>query len=127
MSWHQTKRDLADIAFSEWIRRRDKICVRCGIPGTGEKGISGLDASHFMSRRYEGTRFEPLNVDALCRSCHRYFGEHRTEHEAWQIERKGQRVMDLLILQAHTYHKKNREFEKIYWRNKLKELDSISP
>src|ERR1039458_3144788 len=117
MSWHQIKRDAADIAFSEWVRRRDRACKRCRKPGTGDKGIGGLDASHWQSRGKEGTRFEPLNVDALCRSCHRYFGEHKTEHDAWQLEMKGQKIIDQILIQAHTYHKKDRLAEKIYWRN----------
>lgn len=122
MGWYTIKRDQADIAFSEWIRRRDRKCLRCGKPGTGEKGITGLDCSHWQSRGKEGTRFEQLNCDSLCRTCHRWFGEHKTEHDAWQVERKGKKTTDLLILQANTYHRKNREAEKLYWRQKLKEL-----
>jgi len=119
MSWYKIKRDPADDAFSEWIRRRDKVCQKCGKPGYGDKGITGLDASHWQSRGKEGTRFEPLNVDALCRPDHKWFGEHKTEHDAWQVERKGKEITDKLILQAHTYCEKNREAEKLYWRLQL--------
>lgn len=121
MGWHDIKRDPADDAFSEWIRRRDKYCQKCGQPGYGLKGITGLDASHFIGRGKEATRFDPLNVDALCRNCHRWFGEHRTEHEAWQVEKKGQDVVDRLKIASTRYHKKDRVSEKLYWRQKLRE------
>jgi hypothetical protein len=121
MGWNDIKRDAADDAFSEWIRRRDRVCQKCGAPGYGPKGITGLDASHWQSRGKEATRFDPLNVDALCRSCHRWFGEHKTEHDAWQVERKGKKVTDRLILASGQYCKKDRLSEKLYWRQKIKD------
>lgn len=122
MSWHDVKRDKADELFSIWIRLRDKRCTKCGQPGYGEKGITGLDASHYKSRRKEGTRFDPLNVDSLCRNCHRYFEQHKTEYSQWKIEKDGQRTVDLLTLRANTYAIKDRKSELLYWRQKLKEL-----
>lgn len=52
----------ADIAFSLWVRRRDKnICFTCGNPGN--------QAGHFRSRRFSSTRFDPLNVHCQCTRC----------------------------------------------------------
>lgn len=120
MSWHNIKIDPADTAFSEWIRRRDGKCVKCGRYGTGPKGIFGLQASHFIKRRYESTRFDPLNVDALCATCHNYFETHQTEHEEWQVDTKGQKIVNALKIAAQAYTKKDRESQKIYWRGRLK-------
>lgn len=120
MGWHNIKRDPADIAFSKWVRLRSKRCIKCGKLGTGDLGITGLDASHFISRRKEATRFDPLNVDSLCRSCHRWFGEHATEHMQWQIDLKGQQAIDKLILASNAYCKKNRALEAAYWSQRIK-------
>lgn len=121
MSWNTIRLDAADISFSEWIRRRDQKCQNCGRFGTGPKGIFGLQASHFIKRRYEATRFDPLNVDALCSTCHHHFETHQTEHEAWQVEKKGQHIVDMLHVLAQTYKKKDRVSEKLYWRQRIRE------
>lgn len=123
MSWNSIKRDAADIAFSEYVRRTAKRCARCGKLGQGDKGITGLDASHFHSRGREPTRFDLENVDCICRSCHRWFGEHKTEYEAWKLKQLGQKKYDLLELRANTTMKKDREIQKIYWQQELRKLD----
>lgn len=122
MSWN-IKIDPADKVFSQWIRLRDRECRRCHSPVRfNDKGLPvSHQASHFKGRRKESTRFEPLNVDTLCGGCHAYFTENPSEHEAWQIQTKGQKVVDQLILLSNTYKKKDRALELIYWRNRLKE------
>lgn len=115
------KIDAADKAFSLWIRTRDHwTCQRCGTKYTPP--TMALHCSHFMGRGKEGTRFEPLNADALCYGCHQYFTSHPAEHYIWQVERKGQKVIDQLILQSNTYKRKDRKLEAIIWRAALKEL-----
>lgn len=121
MSWYKVKRDPADDAFSEWIRRRDKCCQKCGQAGYGDKGITGLDASHFWGRGKENTRFDPLNVDAMCRNCHKWLGEHKTEYEAWKLNQIGQTQYDLLELRSNTYRKKERKLEAIFWKRRLRQ------
>lgn len=122
MSWGKVTEDPADKAFSKWIRLRDMKCMRCSSPvrlNTQGMPVSH-QASHFQGRRKEGTRFEPLNVDCLCGGCHQYFTANPGEHYMWQVERKGQKTVDLIILQSNTYHKKDRKAEEIYWKQKLK-------
>lgn len=123
MGWHKIKLDPADIAFSRWIRLRDMECRRCSSPvrlNDKEMPVSH-EASHFQGRGKESTRFEPLNVDTLCSGCHQYFTANPAEHYQWQLSKKGQKVVDKLILLSNTYTKKNRETEKIYWQKRLKE------
>ena len=110
----------ADKYFSLWIRSRDNwTCQRCGTKYTPP--TNALHCSHFKGRGKQGTRFEPLNADALCYGCHQYFTSQPDEHYSWQVKRKGQDVIDKLVLAANSYHKKQYDLEKIYWKEKLKE------
>lgn len=113
------KIDKADSLFSLYIRTRDKwTCQRCGTPY--KPPTNALHCSHFQGRGKEATRYEPLNADALCYGCHQYFTSHPAEHYAWQVERKGQSVVDKLVLQSNTYKKKDRKLEAMYWQQELK-------
>jgi len=118
------KLDQADIAFSQWIRLRDKECKRCHSPVKfNDRGLPvSHQASHFKGRAKEGTRFEPLNVDTLCGGCHRYFTAQPDEHVEWQIQTKGQEIVDKIRIQANTYHKKDRIAEKLYWQAEVKKI-----
>lgn len=72
-----------------------------------------------MGRGKESTRYTPENVDALCYGCHSYFTAQPAEHYAWQVARKGQNVVDKLRLASNQYTKKQREFEAVYWKQRL--------
>ena|SRR5665213_2289327 len=117
------KRDKADELFSLWVRTRDNwTCQKCKRNYHSRKEANGaLDASHFVGRGKENTRFEPLNVDTLCFGCHQHFTSNPREHYEWQVQRKGQDVVDKLRLAGHTYKKKDRTLERLYWRRRLKE------
>lgn len=116
------KIDKADKAFSDWIRTRDNwTCQRCfkhfdPLVSTDRMGIH---CSHFMGRGKEATRFEPLNADAMCYGCHRYLGAHPAEHYQWQVKRKGQEVVDQIVLASNSYKKKDRQSEYLYWKQQL--------
>lgn len=116
----KVKIDKADRVFSLYIRTRDewkcKRCMKQYTPPT-----NALQCSHFVGRRKEATRFDPLNADALCYGCHQYFTSHPYEHREWQIAQKGEEVVEQLILYSNTYHKKDRESEYQYWKGKLLE------
>lgn len=113
------KIDQADKYFSLWVRTRDGwTCQRC--LKRYEPPTSALHCSHFMGRAKENTRFEPLNATSLCYGCHIYFGSHPAEHYEFQVKRLGQKVIDQLKLAAHTYKKKDRKLEAMYWKDKLK-------
>lgn len=111
----------ADRYFSQWIRLRDKACRRCG--SRVKFNYKGLpithQASHFKGRAKQGTRFEPMNVDTMCGGCHRYLTAQPDEHVEWQVKTKGQKMVDQIILQANTYHKKQYEIEKVYWKDRI--------
>lgn len=126
------KRDVADTAFSNYIRERDNwTCQRCGKQydkfNTSDR--QGLHCSHFKGRGKEATRFLPENCDALCYGCHQYFTSQPNEHVEWQVARKGQKVIDEIILLSNSYKKKDRKAEAAKWRAALTELelDRLTP
>lgn len=118
------KLDPADIAFSQWVRLRDGMCLRCKTPvQLNGKGLPvNLQASHFQGRGKENTRFDPDNVCALCMGCHAYFTAFPAEHYMWQVERLGQTKVDEVVLKSNMYCKKDRKLQAIFWRQELKKL-----
>lgn len=88
---------------------------------------SALHCSHFMGRGKEGTRYEPLNADALCYGCHQFFTSHPLEHMEWQLKTKGEATVDKLRLAGNTYRKKDRALEALYWKQRLADDYNIAP
>ncbi len=107
------KIDKADKIFSQYIRIRDKECLRCGSSVLFDaKGIpKSHQCSHYWGRGRESTRFEPDNCITLCFYCHRKWGhgDERDEYKEFMIKRLGQKRFDTLAVQANTYCKKDRE------------------
>lgn len=116
------KLDKADKVFSQYIRLRDKECRRCHSPvKLNDKGLPvSHQASHFQGRGKEPTRFDEENVDTLCGGCHMYLTANPAEHYAWQVNLKGQRAVDLIVMRSNTYIKKDRQMAYIYWSERLK-------
>lgn len=65
----------ADKYFSEYIRLRDKdkMCVTCFGGGVN-------DCGHFISRRFEATRFDEKNSNGQCIKCNRFQYGNQFEH-----------------------------------------------
>lgn len=117
----------ADKYFSQWIRLRDKQCVRCHSKVEfNEQGLPiSHQASHFWGRGKESTRFEPDNVDTLCMACHmKWGGDDREEYKAFKIKQLGLQRYKSLDVQAHTLCKKDREMQKIKWKLALNETNN---
>ena len=124
MGFGKTTIRQSDKLFSLWVRVRDNwTCQRCGKQYTPP--TKALHCSHFQGRRKENTRFEPLNADALCYGCHQHFTSQPSEHYDWQVKRKGQKMVDRIILAGNTYKKRDDKLEVMYWKQELKkqELD----
>ena len=56
------RKDL-DTIFSQYIRRRDKVCRKCGTN-------QNLQNSHIMSRVSQNLRWDERNAMTLCYKCH---------------------------------------------------------
>lgn len=82
-----------DRLFSLYVRARDQHCQRCG-------GTSYLQAAHCMSRTYTGTRWDPENVHALCRSCHFWETNRPIEGEIFWREFLGDHLYESLRRKA---------------------------
>jgi hypothetical protein len=123
MGFGKIRIDPADKAFSQWVRLRDKMCLRCRKPlETNVKGLpTSLQASHFQGRGKESTRFDPDNVIALCMGCHGYFTSNPGEHYQWQVRRLGVEKVEEIVLRSNLTTKKDRKAEFLYWKDKLKE------
>lgn len=121
--WNHVKIDSADKHFSQYIRLRDKSCLRCGSRVKfNEKGLPvSHHASHFQGRGKENTRYDESNVCCLCYGCHRYYTSHPGEHYQWQVKRLGQDAVDKLILASNLYCKKQRREESLYWKKRLRD------
>ena len=69
-----------DRLVSVIVRRRDRRCVTCG-------EARGLQCSHFYSRRYLATRFDPRNCNAMCAECNRWHSEDPEPYLRFMRER----------------------------------------
>ncbi len=120
---YSIKIDKADQKFSEYIRRRDKICQRCWKSGHGDYGIVGLQNSHYFGRGRESTRFDPENCDALCAYCHQEWGS--TDREAYRdfkIKQLGAEVFEDLRIRSGMYQRKDRMLSFIYAKKLIETL-----
>ena len=118
------KIDPADRVFSEFIRLRDKQCVRCGRRGTGPKGIIGLQASHYFGRANRSTRFDSENCDALCMGCHQMWGStDREGYRAFKVKQLGEWGFQRLIVRSNLIQKKDKKMELIVAKELLKSLN----
>lgn len=120
------KVDKADQTFSQYIRKRDKKCMRCHSPVQfNEKGLPvSHQASHFFGRGKESTRFDPENCDALCMACHiRWGGTDREDYRNFKISQLGEEGFKKLLLRSNTLTKKDR---KLSYLISKKLLDSLS-
>lgn len=119
------KIDIADKTFSQYIRLRDKKCVRChSRVEFNEKGLPvSHQNSHYWSRGKESTRFEPLNCDTLCMFCHfKWGGDERQDYTAFKLKQLGETALKMLDVKAHTLVKKDRKLSLMIARELLKSV-----
>jgi len=119
------KIDPADRVFSQYIRKRDKKCIRCRSPVEfNEKGLPvSHQASHYFSRGKESTRFSQINVDTLCFPCHNYWGgEGREEYKSFKIKQLGQEGFERLRALSEMFVKKDRKLAYIISKKLLENL-----
>ena len=119
------KVDEADKVFSQYVRLRDRECVKChSFVRLNEDGLPiSHQASHFFGRRMESVRFDLENVDTLCHGCHHYWEkENREAYREFKVKQLGQKGFDRLCLRAHQTKKKDRAMDYLTWNTALKGL-----
>lgn len=78
----KTAKATADQWFSKYVRLRDSdplgvcTCITCGT----KKHWKEMDAGHFISRRYNATRYESKNCHAQCQKCNKYNSGEQYKH-----------------------------------------------
>ena len=116
----------ADSAFSKCIRQRDGwTCQRCG--GQYELGTQALHCSHWHGRGSWSLRFNPDNCDAMCYGCHMHLTANPMLHRDWQIERKGEGLLQILQELSNDttlgrYIKKNKTEYAAHYRAEFRRL-----
>jgi hypothetical protein len=117
----------ADAKFSIFIRTRDGwCCVRCG--KQYQSPTAGLQNSHFWGRARENTRFDPDNCDALCFSCHQYWGgDGREDYIEFKKKQLGEEGYKKLKLRAFAYRKKDDKLALIAIKQMMNDLERDNP
>ena len=96
----------ADKVFSRYVRTRGENseyneCFTCNRTFPW----AGMDAGHFMSRRYLNTRWHPVNVWPQCKECNQIKHGRVDVFEAKLRARFGNEAIDELIFLAHSLDK----------------------
>lgn len=85
----------ADTWFSKCVRERANwTCEKCG--KQYEEGSTGIHCSHIFSRRHRTIRWCGDNAQALCFSCHQWFGGNPADSAVWLDELLGEGHIELL-------------------------------
>ncbi len=115
----------ADTAFSKCVRAgNDWTCERCKTKY--EEGSMGLHCSHVFSRRHRTTRWCKDNAQALCFSCHQWFGGNPADSGRWVEGFIGEGVIDQLREKIHSRVKVSKLEEKDiakHYREQLKIIE----
>jgi hypothetical protein len=118
------KHSPADAAFSKCVRERaDWTCERCGTKY--EKGSMGLHCSHIFSRRHRTIRWDGMNAQALCFSCHNWYGGNPADSGVWVTDLLGEGHMALLREKRESGVKIPKTEEKLIAKHYKKELEKI--
>jgi len=115
----------ADTAFSRCVREASGwTCERCN--AQHEKGSMGLHCSHIYSRRHRTIRWCKDNAQALCFSCHQWFGGNPADSGEWVTELLGNGHIELLrekMLMKVKVSKLDEKDIAAHYRKELKELE----
>jgi hypothetical protein len=111
------KLDKNDQLFSIMVRERDEYkCVFCG--KSKEQGYT-MQNSHFWGRGDKSNRFNPLNCDTLCFTCHNDNESNKQGfYRDWKIKQLGLDTYKELEILHNRGYKKYGKFEK----NKLNSI-----
>lgn len=115
-----------DAIFSEYIRKRDAVngyvkCITCG----GIFHWKDVDCGHYISRKYNSTRYNEINCNAQCRACNRFKGGREEEYRKALILKYGIDTILNLEQKKYDFHKLDKyeidELKKKF-KEKLKSL-----
>lgn len=128
MSYHDIKLRPNDTKFSNYIREKAGWkCQKCGKScKVGGEWIAKLEASHYIGRRKETTRFDPDNVYSLCFTCHKRMGGYTRnedgEYDLWVKKLLGPKKYRALVIRANLPGKWDDKLTKMYIEKLTEEL-----
>jgi len=128
MSYNDIKLRPNDTLFSNYIRAKAGWkCQKCGkLCKVNGMWIAKLEASHYMGRRKESTRFDPENVYALCFTCHKRMGgytrDENGEYDLWVKEMLGAKRYRALIIRGNLPARRDDKLTKIWIYKLISEL-----
>lgn len=102
----------ADKLFSEFIREVGH-CEWCK-----RKNVR-FECAHIFSRRYNSTRYEPMNALCLCSGCHRLWHSKPVEAVEWVKSYLGEEVYDKLRFMAKNKVVKSNE---LFYREIIRKI-----
>lgn len=110
----------ADKLFSQFIRLRDKECVRCHSRvqlNDNELPISHQN-SHYWGRANWSVRFDEKNCDTLCFACHHSWGgDYRRDYEAFKRKQLGVKGYRDLEIRKNSFCRRDPKLALIYVKN----------
>lgn len=114
----------ADRYFSAFIRARDSnkgvaVCCSCG------KSTSTFDCGHFMSRRFQATRYDELNANAQCLRCNRFENGNQFEHARYIDAKHGAGTAEALRQKARMTSKRTQNDYEWIARTYKDKLDAL--
>ena len=98
----------ADRYFSLYIRTRDSVngiakCCTCG------RYVSEFDCGHFLSRRFEATRYDERNAHAQCLKCNRFENGNQFAHAQFIDEKYGKGTSESLLMKSRMVCKRTQQ------------------
>ena len=115
----------ADTAFSKCIRSANNwTCEKCHTPY--EENSQGLHCSHIYTRTHRRIRWCKNNAQALCFSCHQWFGGSPADSGPWIEEFVGAGVLAVLREKRDSMAKVSKLEEKDiakHYRGQLKIIE----
>lgn len=89
-------KECLDTQWSQLIRNRDKVCLKC-------KGRNNLHAAHIYSRAKHSVRWDLQNGVTLCYKCHYHWAhQYPIEFTEWIKERFSESEYEELRARART-------------------------
>jgi len=124
MKFLQTK---LDRIFSQFIRLRDSkdgltSCITCGRMGD----FKSYDCGHFISRRFQSTRYDEKNCNSQCIKCNRFEYGNQYEHGLKIDQKHGKGTAEALYIKSKQVTKRTRyDYEYLIkeYKEKIKAIE----
>lgn len=118
----------ADKYFSLYIRQKEAVngycrCITCGRLFPWNR----IDCGHFMSRRYQATRYDEKNCAPQCAACNRFNQGQQFKFGLMIDLKHGEGTAESLLMKSKMTCKRDRfDYEAIaeMYKTKLHELDN---